>query len=120
MKKSQAAKKIYLRVKSQVQKHLTQGKNKLVWLDRQISDEKNRQKLRAEFEKSKTMIGKLKKRFDHYEEKTVHYTEKNPKKALAIAVTAGILAGTLLRSFSKNKKTSARRDVPKRTTRSKG
>ena len=117
IKKSLPAEKIQWKVKSQIQKHLSQGKSKLIWLERQIMDEKNRQKLKAEFEKTKEKLVKLKKKFDHYEEKAVLYTEKNPKKALAMAIAAGILAGTLWNSFHKKKQFTLRRADQSKTKR---
>jgi hypothetical protein len=95
-------------LKSKIQKHLTEGKEKLVLLEKQIISGKNGQKLKADLEKAKEKLMKFKKAFDHYEEKAVHYTEKNPKKALAMATAAGILAATIFLYFKKKKTTKAK------------
>lgn len=98
-------------MKNQIQKHLSEGKSKLIWLESQITDEKKRKKLITEFEKTKEKLVKMKKKFDQYEEKAVQYTEKNPKKALAMASAAGLLAGTLWASFH-GKKQKKRKSTP--------
>ncbi len=88
-----SAEKIRQKLKSRIQKHLSQGKDKLILLERRIVDEKRRPKLKADFEQAKITLAKLKDRFKRYEEKAVQYVETNPKKALALATSAGILAG---------------------------
>jgi ElaB/YqjD/DUF883 family membrane-anchored ribosome-binding protein len=86
-------------IKEKIQKHLSDGKEKLLWLENQISDEKNHQTLRLKLKEAKTKIAHLRKTYNEFEEKAVHYTEKNPKKALAIASVAGILAASLWNAF---------------------
>jgi ElaB/YqjD/DUF883 family membrane-anchored ribosome-binding protein len=88
-------KKEQQRLKDQVQKHLSQGKSKLILLEKKGADD---------FERSQKNLHKLKEKFNGYEQKALHYVEENPKKALAIAAAAGVLAGALLGSFRKKKK----------------
>ncbi len=90
-------------MKNRVQGLFTSGKSKLLLMEHRIMDEKNQEKLTAEFEKAKKNLLQLKKKFVKYEEKAVHYTEKNPKKALALASAAGILVTALWISFRKKK-----------------
>jgi ElaB/YqjD/DUF883 family membrane-anchored ribosome-binding protein len=82
-----------------IQKHLKRGKIKLIRLERELTSGNRRQKLKAEFEKMKVTLVKLKNKFAHYEKMAVQYTQQNPKKALALASAAGILAGSLWSSF---------------------
>ena len=93
-------------IKNQIQKHLSRGKSKLMLLERQILGEKNGQKLKDEFAKGKEKLAQFKKTFDRYEQKAVRYTEENPKKALAMAGAAGILAGVIWSSFRKKESPS--------------
>jgi len=88
-------KKEQQKLKNQVQKHLSQGKSKLIWLEKKGTDD---------FERSQKNLHKLKDKFDSYEQKALHYVEENPKKALAMAAAAGIVAGAVLDSFRKKKK----------------
>jgi ElaB/YqjD/DUF883 family membrane-anchored ribosome-binding protein len=93
--------KIEKDIQEKIQQHLNQGKEKLAWLENQINDEKNHQKLQFKLAEAKEKIAGLKKTYTEFEEKAVHYTEKNPKKALAIATVAGILAASLWNAFQK-------------------
>jgi ElaB/YqjD/DUF883 family membrane-anchored ribosome-binding protein len=95
--------KIEKGIQEKIQEHLNQGREKLAWLENQINDEKNHQKLQFELEEAKKKIAGLKKTYTEFEEKAVNYTEKNPKKALAIATVAGILAASLWNAFQKKK-----------------
>jgi ElaB/YqjD/DUF883 family membrane-anchored ribosome-binding protein len=88
-------KKEQQKLKNQVQKHLSQGKSKLIWLEKKGADD---------IERSKNSLHKLKEKFDGYEQKALHYVEENPKKALVMATAAGVLAGAFLDSFRKKKK----------------
>jgi ElaB/YqjD/DUF883 family membrane-anchored ribosome-binding protein len=112
---NQSAEKIQKSFKDEIQKHLAQGKAKLNWLETQIADEKNHQKLQAQLENVKEKVTELKETFIRFEKKAVDYTEKNPKKALAMATTAGLLAASLWNSFQK-KETSPK---PKTAVKSK-
>src|ERR1700677_2372515 len=93
-------------IQEKIQQHLNQGREKLAWLENQINDEKNHQKLQFKLAEAKEKIAGLKKTYTEFEEKAVHYTEKNPKKALAIATVAGILAASLWNAFQKKKTSS--------------
>ena len=112
---NQSAGKIQKALRDEIQKHLTQGKTKLDWLENQLNDEKNHQKLQAQVENVKEKVTDLKETFSRFEQKAVQYTEKNPKKALALATTAGLLAASLWNTFQK-KKTSSK---PKTAVKSK-
>lgn len=96
-------KKTEQKIKSQIDKHLKQGKSKLMWLEDKIMGEKSRLKIQAQLDKSKQKLNQIKKKFNEYEERAVEYTEKNPKKALAMATAAGILVGTVVSSFREKK-----------------
>src|ERR1700678_817818 len=98
--------KIEKGIQEKIQKHLDQGREKLAWLENQISDKKNHQKLQLKLEEAKEKIAGLKKTYTEFEKKAVDYTEKNPKKALAIATVAGILAASLWNSFQHKKASS--------------
>ncbi len=98
--------KIEKGIKEKIKKHLIAGKEKLRWLENQIGDEKNHKNLRLKLDEAKEKIAHLKRKYDEFEKKAVHYTEKNPKKALAIATVAGILAASLWSAFQ-DKKTSS-------------
>jgi hypothetical protein len=98
---NQSAEKIQKVLKDEIQRHLAQGKTKLKWLEDQINDEKNHEKLKAQVENVKEKVTELKETFVRFEKKAVDYTEKNPKKALAMATTAGLLAASLWNSFQK-------------------
>ncbi len=94
------------KIKDQISKHLSQGNEKLIWLENQIKDEKNHKKLQMKLEDAKKKIAHLKKTYVEFEKKAVHYTEENPKKALAIATVAGILAASLWNSFQRKEASS--------------
>jgi hypothetical protein len=90
-------------VKDQIKGLLTQGKSKLLLMEHRIMDEKNGEKIKVEFEKTKKNLLQLRKKFLKYGEKAVHYTEKNPKKALALASAAGVMVTALWIAFRKKK-----------------
>jgi ElaB/YqjD/DUF883 family membrane-anchored ribosome-binding protein len=104
---NQSAGKIQKALRDETQKHLIQGKTKLTWLENQLKDEKNHKKLQAQVENVKEKVNELKETFSRFEQKAVQYAEKNPKKALALATTAGLLAGSLWNTFQ-NKKNSSK------------
>lgn len=106
-KMGQSAGKAGIKFKNEIQKHLKDGKAKLNWLETQINSDKNRAKIEEKIDNAKEQINHLKETFVEFEKKAVHYTEKNPKKALAIATTAGILAASVWHSFQSNGKEPA-------------
>lgn len=89
--------------KDQIKGLLSQGKSKLLLMEHRIMDERNREKIRIEFEKAKKSMLQFSKKFVRYEKKAVHYTEKNPKKALALAGAAGVLVTAFWIAFRKKK-----------------
>jgi len=101
------------KLKEKIRKHLSGGKDKLEWLENQVSDEKNRKKLKVKWEDAKEKIADLKETFDRFEKQAVDYIEKNPKKALAIASVAGILAASLWSSFQQKKTSPAPKSAVK-------
>jgi ElaB/YqjD/DUF883 family membrane-anchored ribosome-binding protein len=101
------------KLKNQIQKHLSQGKEKLTWLENQISDEKNHKKLKLKLEEAQKKIAHLRETYNDFEKKAVHYTEENPKKALAIASVAGILVASLWNAFHQKKMPSPAKPVRK-------
>jgi predicted nucleic acid-binding Zn-ribbon protein len=116
MSKSLLSENGLIDLKKKIQKHLDRGNSRLVWLEGKISNDKNRQTLKEEFSKAKDKLAGLRKKFNHYQEKAEQYTQKNPKKALAMATTAGLLAGGLLASLRGKNKTASRPKALKRTS----
>ncbi len=90
MIKSNLDGKIGRKFKSEIDKHLNQGKSKLLWLERQAAEKK-------------TKLNSLKKKFEEYEKKAVSYTKKNPEKALAMASSAVVLVTTMWNSLKSKK-----------------
>ena len=89
--------------KNQVVKYLEEGKNKLLLLEDQIAGRKDVKKFMGEVGLSKKKLLKAKQHFDKYEKKAEQYIEKNPKKAVAMAVAAGVLVGSFLAAFKGKK-----------------
>ncbi|HTA77837.1 MAG TPA: hypothetical protein VK791_11865 [bacterium] len=114
-KMGQSAEKAGTKLKSEIQRHLKDGKIKLNWLETQINSDENRAKIEDKMKNAKEQINHLKETFIHFEKKAVHYTEKNPKKALAIATTAGILAASLWHSFQTSEKAPAAKTAKTKT-----
>jgi ElaB/YqjD/DUF883 family membrane-anchored ribosome-binding protein len=83
------------KLKEQTLRYLKEGKNKLLLLETKLKGGKNYQNLRDGVRRSKIKLLKAKQTFDKYEKKAEEYIEKNPKKAVAIAAAAGVLAGSL-------------------------
>jgi ElaB/YqjD/DUF883 family membrane-anchored ribosome-binding protein len=110
---NQSAGKIQKSLKDEIQKHLAQGKAKLHWLEDQINDEKNHEKLKVQVENVKEKVTELKETFTRVEQEVVQFTEKNPKKALAMATAAGLLAASLWNSFQKKETASKPKPVVK-------
>ncbi len=90
-------------LKSQTLKYLKEGKNKIMLLEKQILSGKKAAKILKEAEKAKLRLEKAKITFDEYEKKAEAYIEKNPKKAVAIAAAAGVLAGSIWMALGKKK-----------------
>jgi|SRR6185295_1579397 len=91
------------KLKDQTLKYLKEGKDKLLLLENKLMGGKNYQNIRDGVARSKIKLLKAKQTFDKYEKKAEEYIEKNPKKAVAIAAAAGVLAGSLW-SAMKSKK----------------
>ena len=103
MKKGTVENKIEEKIKSQVDKHLKIGKNKLMQFEEDVLNGKHKKELEAQWEKSKKKLGDLKKKYSQYEKKTASYVKKNPRKALAVATAAGLLVGAVISSMNKKK-----------------
>jgi hypothetical protein len=93
--------KAHKKTKTQIQRHLKQGKTKLVWLENHVSGLKAGAKISATIEKSMRKVDQTKKKFNEYKDKAIHYTDENPKKALAMAVAGGALVGSIWNAFRK-------------------
>jgi ElaB/YqjD/DUF883 family membrane-anchored ribosome-binding protein len=102
-KRKMQDKKNQARIKAQVEKALKEGKAKIEWLEKQMKDPENHAKVRAEIAKAKAQLNDMKAKYKEKEKKAVEYTKANPKKALAVAAAAGILAGTLMGAFKKRR-----------------
>lgn len=97
------------RMKNQILKYLKAGKNKLLLLEHQITGGKSTQKFAEQVGRSKEKLRTAKRDFDKYEKIAEQYVEKNPKKAVAMAVAAGMLAGSLWATFNKKKTAPSKR-----------
>ena|SRR5579863_5728880 len=95
------------KLKNQISKYLKEGKSKLLLLERQVTNRKDFKKLQDGLIRSKKNILEAKQNFDLYEKKAERYIEKNPKKAVAMAVAAGVLVGTIWSAIK-------RRPVPRK------
>jgi hypothetical protein len=93
--------KAHKKTKTQIQRHLTQGKTKLVWLENHVSGLKAGAKISGTIENSIKKVDQAKKRFNQYKDKAVHYTNENPKKALAMAIAGGAVVGSIWNAFRK-------------------
>ena len=82
--------KIGKQFKSEIDRHLNQGKSKLMWLERQVAEKT-------------TKLNSLKKKFGEYEKKAVSYTKENPEKALAMASSAVVLVTAMWNSLRSKK-----------------
>ena len=83
------------KLKAQMLGHLKEGKSKILLFERKILGGKNRQKVMEGVESSKKKFQEAKLNFENYEKMAERYIEKNPKKAVAMAAAAGVLAGSL-------------------------
>jgi hypothetical protein len=91
------------KLKNQILKYLSEGKNKISLLENQITDDKNYKRFLDEVGRSKKKLQTAKQNFDKYEKKAQHYIVKNPKKAVAMAAAAGVLATSLWVTFNGKK-----------------
>jgi hypothetical protein len=96
------------KLKDQILEYLKDGKNKLLLLEHRISGGKKVKRLLDEVRRSKKTLQTARQNFDKFEKKAEQYIEKNPKKAFAMAVAAGVLAGSLWSAFN-GKKTFPRK-----------
>jgi ElaB/YqjD/DUF883 family membrane-anchored ribosome-binding protein len=109
------------KLKAQMLQHLKEGKNKILMFERKMTGKKNIQKLMDGMGRSKKKLLEAKRHFEKYEKMAEQYIEKNPKKAVAMAAAAGMLAGSLWSVFKENKpapkkekpRSNPRRAVPK-------
>lgn len=90
-------------LKGRILKYLKDGKKKLLLLEDRFKDGKNYKKLKEAVDRSGKKLTQAKRSFDEYEKKAEEYIENNPKKAVAMAAAAGVLAGSLWSSFKKSK-----------------
>ncbi len=95
-------------LKTKVGRYLVDGKNKLMSLERLIRGDKKVQRLLGGANGMGKKIHNAKRHLEDYGKKTERYIEENPKKAMAIAAAAGVLAGSLWAAF-RGKKPSPRR-----------
>ena len=89
--------KLLEKIEADVMKRLKQGKEKIVKFERQLMNKVNKEKAVAK-------LKQLKKKFTEKEQKAVKYVKNNPKKALAIASAAVVLAGALYAATRSKKK----------------
>ena len=87
------------KLKSRILKYLKDGKNKLLLLENRVKSGKNYKKLKDTVNRSEKKLEQAKQAYGKYEKKAEKYIEKNPKKAVAMAAAAGILAGSLWAAF---------------------
>ena len=91
------------KLKSRILKYLKDGKNKLLLLENRVKSDKNYKKLKDTVGRSQKKLEQAKQTYDKYEKKAEKYIEENPKKAVAMAAAAGILAGSLWAAFHEKK-----------------
>jgi ElaB/YqjD/DUF883 family membrane-anchored ribosome-binding protein len=91
------------KIKNQVSKYLKETKGRLLMLENQITSRKDFKKLQDKVIRAKKNLKEARQTFDKYEKKASEYIEKNPKKAIAMAVAAGVLAGTIWSTFNGKK-----------------
>jgi len=89
--------------KEVLQARLKETMNHIKRLEKKLKDPKTRAQVRAEIARLKTRYRHLKLEYQKADRKAVRYTQKNPRKALAIAAAVGVLAGTLFSAFKKKK-----------------
>jgi len=92
------------KAKTAVKESLKKAMAKIKQVEKKLKDPRTRERARAELIKLKARVRKLKADYRRAEKKAVHYTQENPKKALAIAAAVGVLAGTLLAALTSRKK----------------
>ena len=102
-KKKMQDKQTQARIKAEVERLLKEGRKQIDWLETQMRDPKNHERVRAEIEKARAQFDELKTKYKAKEKQAVEFTKANPKKALAVAAAAGVLAGTLMGAFKKRK-----------------
>ena len=83
------------KLKEQTLQYLKEGKDKLALLEKKVMASKIGKKLQSGLNLSKKKLSSAKQAFDKFEKGAERYIEKNPKKAVALAAAAGVLAGSL-------------------------
>ena len=82
---------------------LREGKFKLLSLEQKITGGKNFNILLDEANRSKEKLRNASHRIGSYGSKVGRYIEKNPKKSVAFAAAAGIMAGTFWAALTRKK-----------------
>ena len=90
-------------LKIQVLDRLKNGERKLLHLGQKIAKGNHGKELQAKMHRLKKKLDRTNQNFDGYVKELNNYIEKNPKKSVAIAAAAGILAGALWNSFRNRK-----------------
>ena len=91
------------RVKEEIAKRLTQGKEAIHRIERELRDPETQARLENKLRDAKVRAARMKEVFKKKEREAMSYTKKNPEKALMVAAAAGALAGALWVAFKRKK-----------------
>jgi hypothetical protein len=91
------------RVKEEIAKRLTQGKEAIHRIERDLRDPETRARVENKLRDAKARAVRVKETFKKKEREAMAYTKESPEKALVVAAAAGALAGALWVAFRRKK-----------------
>ena len=91
------------RIKEEVRRRFTEGREKLRQIEKKLADPETRRKAEEELKKVRARYAKMKVEFQKREQQARDYTQKHPDKALAVAAAAGALVGALWMAVRRRK-----------------
>jgi hypothetical protein len=97
---------------TQIRRYLSEGKNKLISIERQITGGEKYAKIAAGVNRTREKLRKVKHQAENYGSKAEQYIKRNPKKSIVLAAAAGALAGGLWAAFSGKKSTHKKKVGP--------
>jgi hypothetical protein len=100
------------KAKNHILQLLREGKFKLLSLENKITGGKNFNILLDKVNLSKKKLENAKHQIENYGSKVGRYIKKNPKKSLAFAAAAGVLAGTLWAALKGKKTVTPKKNIP--------
>jgi ElaB/YqjD/DUF883 family membrane-anchored ribosome-binding protein len=89
--------------KNQILRRLRAGEFNVSSLERKIKDNQYFNVIVEGVNQTKNKLQKTKNRIENYGSKAEKFIENNPKKAVAMAAAAGLVAGTLWAAFKRKK-----------------